>query len=126
VSKRVKKKKQATTAATIPTLPPESRRAEVATIGWLLSALFTVAAELVGMGSKLYFIFTPNPPQDMAVLAILPGMTLQMALTTSMIGLLLLPMVYAWRVTPPPTVVTIVLVLISLAPIARFIILYSR
>ena len=126
--RQTKKTAQTASQVTVPPLPSEERRAEVATVVWMLTALFTSAAETLGLVVRLFFAFNPEPasPESIAPLALLPGIALFGGLITGAICLVLTPVVYRLRRTPPPIMVTIFAVLVSLLPPATLLLRFWR
>ena len=106
-------------------LPPEEKRAETVTIAWMLCVLFTFCAEVVGLLSKVALSYAElNDPQNRW--AVLPVVTLTMGLVTGTMSLLLTPLVYRWRKTPPPESITLVAVLVGLTPLATLLLQWLR
>jgi hypothetical protein len=106
--------------------PPEERATEVTTIGWMLCALFTLCAEAVGLAAKIFLLYFPVNDESLARLRLLPVITLSIGLVTGTFCLLLTPLVYRLRKTPPPDLVTLFAVLISLAPLATLLVMGLR
>lgn len=105
-----------------PNLPPEDRRAEAATVAWMLCALFTLCAEGVGVAARLALSYSAVAN----TWALLADITMVMGLVTGTVGLILAAVVYKLRKTPPPTVITVVAVLLGLTPWLRVISGYLR
>lgn len=99
-----------------PAPPAEERSAEAATIAWMLAAVATLAAQLVALAARLAAWGVPGeeiPP----VARILPGWFLLCAVVTGGLCLLLTPLVYRVRRSPPPWPVTVGVIIISLTPL---------
>ena len=112
--------------------PPEERRAEVATVAWMLCALFTFCAEGVGLVARMarayaaaYAAEAESQPQPGAW-HVLPDVTLVMALVTGTLCLVLTGVVYRLRKTLPPAAISVVAVLLGLTPWARVILAWLR
>jgi hypothetical protein len=110
-----------------PDFPPEDRRAEAATIAWMLCTLFTFCAEAVGLISKIVLSSSGgDPDQPLSPWRLLPDVTLFMGLVTGTVVLVLTPVVYRLRRTPPPESIGFVAVLIGLTPLATLLIQWLR
>jgi hypothetical protein len=107
-------------------LPPEDSRAEAVTIAWMLCALFTFCSEVVGLIAKIVLSYQGKLDERQAAWRLLPDITLVMGLATGMICLLLTPLVYRFRKTPPPDSITIVAVLVALAPLGTWLLQWMR
>ncbi len=107
-----KKQKKRTTASPV---PAEDRRAEVATVAWMLSMTATLGAEVVG-GLVLAAIAFSGPAQP--PLSLFPGLMLFAAGVTGLVCLCLTPLVYRLRRRPPPTSITALAITVSLVPLA--------
>jgi len=116
-----KKKARVTT----PHFPPEERRAEAATVGWMLCVLFTLCAEGVGLAARIVLAYSAADQAPKAWV-LLPDITLVMGLVTGTVSLALTPVVYKLRKTPPPAAITVVAILLGLTPWVRVILGYLR
>jgi hypothetical protein len=124
MSKR-KKKKRSTKAPEVAALPAETRAAEVATIWWMLSALFTFCAEAIGFVARVILFWQPGD-EGLTPLRVLPYLMLGIGLVSGSIALLLTPVVYRLRQTPPPEMITVFVVLVGLVPPFTLAILLIR
>jgi hypothetical protein len=106
--------------------PPEERPAEAVTICWMLCALFTLCAEIIGLLGKVVFVYADAADPAMARWALVPLVTLAIGLVSGTLAIALTPLVYRLRKTPPPDSVTIVVILIGLAPLATFAVQWLR
>jgi len=105
----------------VPRLPTEERSAEAATVFWMLCALFTFCAEVVRLAAKAYLSHAGDVDPATTGLELLPYITLGIGVVSGIICLVLTPIVYRVRKTAPPRLVTLVVVLISLAPLATLL-----
>jgi hypothetical protein len=112
--------------AAAPAFPPEERRAEVATVAWMLCALFTFCAEGVGLVARIGLAYAGEAEPRPAAWSVLPDVTLVMALVTGALCLVLTGVVHRLRKTPPPLAITVVTVLLGLTPWARVILAWLR
>lgn len=95
--------------------PPEDRAAEAVTIGWTLCTLFTMCAELVGLIAKVAISSAVGESQ--LGWHMLVGITLVLGLASGTLGLVLTPLVYRLRRTPPPAAVTALAVIVGSTPL---------
>lgn len=100
-SKRRKKNRKQRTVPMDLQLAAESRSALSATVAWTLSLMATLAAEGIGLLSKLYTQFIG----DNEVLLVLGAVMLFVALIAGLVTLLLTPLVLKLAKTRPPRVV---------------------
>ncbi len=100
----------------------ESRTAEAATVAWMLSLLATLAAEGVGVGSRVWFVLA-GPSERARVLSVT---FLLIALLAGLITLALTPITLkVRRVAPPRSMVTIALV-VGCLPLLTFLLIWLR
>jgi hypothetical protein len=111
VAKRRKQKRQLSRGAAA----VEDRRAEVITVAWMLAAMATLGAEVVG---GLLRIMLNQLETASAALLTFPNLMLFTAAVTGILCLSLTPLVYHFRRVPPPTGVTAFAVTISVIPLA--------
>ncbi len=116
--KKIRKRQTVAAAA-----PVEARRAEVVTVGWMLATMSTLGAEVVGGLLRVVLGLVAGTP---ASLQAIPNLMLFMATVTGFAALVLTPLVYRFRHTPPPTAVTVFAVTVSILPIATGILLTLR
>ncbi len=81
----------------------------------MLATITTLGAELVGGVLRILFGLTDALP--VSTLAF-PNLMLFTAAVTGIVCLLLTPLVYRFRRSPPPTIVTVLAVTVSLLPLA--------
>ncbi len=98
-----------------PALTPEDRRAEAVTVAWMLAALFAFLAEVVGLLARIVMSALPERDELSPWLA-LPILATSIAWVAGIVALLLTPLVYRFRKTPPPELITLFVVLVGLAP----------
>ena len=92
----------------------------------MLCALFTFCAELVGLVVQLALASAGELDESNAHWALLPPLTLGIGLVSGLITLALTPIVYRLRKTPPPEAITVVAVLVGLAPPATLFVQWLR
>lgn len=119
-----KKKRRSQPAAA--QLPPEERRAEVATIAWMLCTLFTFCSEAVSLVAKVALSRMSEPEGEPTAWSLFPDVALLMGVVTGAFCLVLTPVVYRLRKTPPPAAITAVAVLVGLAPWASLLLRWLR
>jgi len=85
-------------------LNPDQRTAEFITVGWMLTTLSTLAAEVVGLlaAIPLYWSDTEWP----ALLRALPGLMLLVACLSGTVGLILCAIATRTRQDPAPSTIT--------------------
>ncbi len=105
MSKRAKKRKRAPAAG-------DPRSIEALTIGWMLMVVTTLVCELSFAGVRL-----SNPPLD-SPLMVLSNLFLFAALVIGVLALLVTPVVLRGRRVPPPQGITVLAVVVGLAPVA--------
>jgi hypothetical protein len=82
---------------------------------WMLTAVATLAAQLVAVAARVAQVFFTAPDAP-PVARILPSWFLFCAAVTGLVCLTLTPIVYVMRRRPPPTPVTIATIVICLFP----------
>jgi hypothetical protein len=95
-------------------LPQEERRAEAATVAWMLTTLTTAAGLVCCGGATLLVWRFETPPTS---LAMLPGLLMLMSTVAGLVVLILTPVVLRLRNAQPPKSITVGAVLIGAAPI---------
>ena len=94
----------------------ESRAAEATTVFWMLTMLATLGAEILALAGWAWLaLFSARQESDTAIQS-LPTLLLTTAGLTGLICLLLIPLVYKLRQSPPPKAMTLFTVLISITP----------
>ena len=93
----------------------EDRSAEIVTVGWMLSVMATLSAEVVGALVRTVVAYTTAAPTS---LKLFPNVMLFAAGVTGVVCLCLTPLVYRLRRRPPPTAITVLAVTVSVVPIA--------
>ena len=85
-------------------LDPQQRTSEFITVGWMLTTLSTLAAEVVGLlaAIPLYWSDTEWP----ALLRALPGLMLLVACLSGTVGLILCAIATRTRQDPAPSTIT--------------------
>jgi hypothetical protein len=94
----------------------EDRRAEAITVVWMLCVLATLLAEVAGGVVRLAASWAGAEVVPQTV-RILPGLMLFSALLTGSLSLILLPLAYHFRRTPPPPVVTACSATVAVLPL---------
>lgn len=105
MSKHAKKRKKSPAAGDL-------RSVEVLTIGWMLMVITTLVCELGFVAVRM------GRPQPDSSLAILSSLLLFAALVIGLLALLITPVVLRSRRVPPPQAITVVAVVVALAPVA--------
>jgi hypothetical protein len=101
----------------------ESRAAVALTVAWMLTCMSTAAALFVVLALRLLMLAFPAAAGGAHPLQRTAGMFLFVALMTGVLCLILTPLVYRARMSPPPRAVTVGAVLIGIAPIVLMIVL---
>lgn len=97
--------------------PVESRVAEAATVGWMLTTVVTLLADLGTLTAWAIVAWGDEQSLPEAV-KVLPGLLLFTATMTGILALLLVPTVYFLRRQRPPWQITVAAIGISLFPLA--------
>lgn len=105
MSKRVKKRKRVHAAG-------DPRGVEALTIGWMLMVVTTFICEMSFAGIRM-----SGPPPD-GPLMILSNLFLFAAMVIGVLALLVTPVVLRSRRVPPPQGITVLAVVVGLAPVA--------
>ena len=92
--------------------PIESRGAELVTSLWMLSAVNALGCELVWIGLRIYIRNVP----DAKTASLLAGLLLIVAMILGLVIFGLTPVIYRVRRMAPPPLVTLVAILIAIAP----------
>jgi hypothetical protein len=95
--------------------PHEDRAAEVLTVMWMLTAVATLAAQVVAAAAWVVQLYT-TVPDDPGTVRIVPTWFLFCAAVTGLVCLTVTPLVYVLRRRPPPAPVTWATVVICLLP----------
>ncbi len=90
----------------------ESRGAELVTSLWMLSAVNALGCELVWIGLRVYIRNVP----DAKIASLLAGLLLIVAMVLGLVIFGLTPVIYRVRRIAPPPLVTLVAILIAIAP----------
>ena len=101
----------------------ESRGAVALTVAWMLTCMSTAAGLLVVLALRLLMIAFPMAAGGVHPLERVAGVLLAVALITGICCVVLTPLVYRVRQTPPPREITVGAVLIGVAPIVLLIVL---
>lgn len=96
--------------------PIESRIAEASTVGWMLTTVVTLLADLGALAAWAIVAWGDEPSLPEAV-KVLPGLLLFTASITGILALLLVPTVYFLRRQRPPWQITAAAIGISLFPL---------
>ena len=92
--------------------PIESRGADLVTSLWMLSAVNALGCELVWIGLRVYIRNVP----DAKMASLLAGLLLIVAMVLGLVIFGLTPVIYRVRRIAPPPLVTLVAILIAIAP----------
>jgi hypothetical protein len=106
--------------------PPEERRAEAATVAWMLCALCTFCAEGLGLIARITLAYSEEGELQPSAWSALPDVTLLVALVTGTLCLVLTPIVYRLGRTAPPAAITVVAILLGLTPWATLALQWLR
>jgi hypothetical protein len=99
------------------TAPVEARSAEAVTVGWMLTTLATVAAQIVGGITLVVAAMADDPQRAPLLLRVAPGLMMFISVVTGLVGLALVPVVLRLRLTPPPRPIIVGVILINLSPL---------
>ena len=107
-------------------IPPENRSAVFITVAWMVSTMATLFAEIASLLVQAWITLSQTPVGEkeansdtVSLLSIL----LLIAVTSGLSSLLLVPLVYWLRRTPPPRLVTICSCLIAVTPLLAILLL---
>jgi len=95
----------------------KDHRAEAVTVGWMLTTVATAAAELAGLVVFLLIRFASAGGAFPEPLRLFPSLMLFTALILGLVSLVLTPLVYHFRQTPPPISVTLVSATLAILPV---------
>jgi hypothetical protein len=105
--------KQRKSKALVPELPAETRAAEAATVGWMLSAMVALVCELGWVALRWWLTAHPGGQ----VLPALADLLFFSALVVGTVTLLLTPVVLRSRRVLPPRGITVFAVVVGAAPL---------
>jgi len=94
--------------------PPETRTAEVATVGWMLLTMTALVSELLTTLGKWYVRVQP----DAELVRGLAELLFFAALVTGVMSLIAAAVVFRLRKTRPPTAITVIAIAVGVAPLA--------
>ncbi|MCA9120777.1 MAG: hypothetical protein H6822_32445 [Planctomycetaceae bacterium] len=117
------KKRQRKAKLSPPSAIAEDTRAEILTVAWMLSAMATLGAEVVGGILRIVLIAVETAPSSLLAF---PRFLLFTATITGIVCLCLTPLVYRYRHAPPPTAVAVLAVTVSVLPLTIGIVLSLR
>ena len=123
MNKKHKSKRERRKARSHQGRPHDDRRGDVVTVAWMLS---TVACATAGGISALGIWMTRNAESDELRRGLIGTLTPLMLFTAAITGLIvvcLTPLVYIFRRTPPPMVITIGALTIALLPLIALVVL---
>jgi hypothetical protein len=83
----------------------------------MLCTLFTFCAEVIGLSARVALVKAGDQP--FTARSLFPDVTLVIALVTGTLCLVLLPVVYRLRKTPPPVPIMVIAILVGLTPWVR-------
>ncbi len=86
------------------------------TVAWMMSTLATAAALALAAAAYVLTRSLSNDAGRPNPMAALPGLLLFIALVTGILTVVLIPIVYRVRPTPPPSMVTIGSACIAVSP----------
>lgn len=94
-------------------MPTESRGAEAITAGWMLAALNALVLQILWIVLRALMHYNAG----LQPLQLLASLLLLVAIVLGMVVVVLTPVVYRVRCTPPPRNVTIAVLLVGLSPL---------
>ena len=100
-----------------PAVPPETKAADAVTVAWMLAVTCALMCEVSTGLLRAYLTFVPDGPK----VALLAELLLFAALVAGIVSLLILPVVLKVRRLAPPRPVTIVSVVVGVAPLIAYL-----
>jgi hypothetical protein len=116
MSLRLSKSKHKSLASPLPDAR-ESRGAVAVTVVWMLLALSCLAAQIVALATWLVARAAGIPAGQPNALLLVPTTLMMVALLSGILLIAVTPLAYRVRKSRPPTAITIVALLIAIAPI---------
>jgi hypothetical protein len=96
----------------------ETRAADATTIGWMVSVTTTLLCDIAAAATLLYLRAYPHT----RAMVVFQEVILFAAAAIGIISLLILPVVFRVRRSPPPSGVTVFAICVALAPILALIV----
>ena len=100
-----------------PFTPPETKAADAVTVAWMLAVTCALMCEVTTSALRAYLVFAPDRPK----IAMLAELLLFAALVSGIVSLLIVPVVLKVRRVVPPRPVTIVSLVVGVAPLVVYI-----
>ena len=116
MSLRLSKSKHKSLAPPLPDAH-ESRGAVAVTVVWMLLALSCLAAQLVALATWLVARAAGIPAGQPNALLLVPTTLMMVALLSGVLLIVVTPLAYRVRKSRPPTAITVVALMIAIAPI---------
>lgn len=95
----------------------EDRRGEAATVAWMLTMLATTASNALALVAALIVPTLVANTEQPGLAPLLPRLLLFIAAVTGAVCVVLTPLVYRFRRTPPPEAITAFGLIISVLPV---------
>jgi hypothetical protein len=95
----------------------EEKRAEAATVGWMLAMMATTAADVLALFAGVIMPAVARRAEEPGLAMALPQLLLFVAACTGTVVLLLTPVVYKFRRVPPPIQITAFGIVVSVLPV---------
>jgi hypothetical protein len=95
----------------------EDRRGEAVTVAWMLTMLATTAANVLALVASLVMPTLVAKAESPGLALLLPRILLFIAAVTGAVCVVLTPLVYRFRRTPPPEAITAFGLIISILPV---------
>ena len=106
-------------------MPDENRGGEAFTVFWMLTLIATLGAELSALAAWGLSAAAGEAEDFPVTLRLLPGWLLAVALITGLLCLLLTPLAYRIRTTPPPLGVTVIAAIVGASPLVVLLLISS-
>jgi hypothetical protein len=95
----------------------EDKRGDTVTVGWMLAMLATTAGDILAVIAALVMPQVALSAEKPELALALPNLLLFVAASTGIVVMLLTPVVYKFRRTPPPPQITGFGFIVSLLPL---------
>lgn len=105
------------TATEIDPATGEDRRGEAVTVGWMLAMLATAAADVLAVVAAVVMPILAANAANPGMSLLLPRLMLFVASITGLVCILITPVVYSFRQSPPPLPITLFGITVSLLPV---------
>jgi hypothetical protein len=95
----------------------EDKRGEAATVGWMLAMMATTAADVLSAFAGVIMPAVARRAEEPGLAMALPQLLLFVAAMTGIVCVMLTPVVYKFRRTPPPVQITAFGIVVSVLPV---------